>query len=191
VLCELVTYHAVCRIIVGALTPSTLILVQLCMSKPVSERGTRWRSSIPGGVIGIFHWLNPSCRTIALGSTQRLTEMSTMNTSWRVKEARTLGWQTYNLHVPIVQKFWEPQPPGTPGACPGLYRNCFTSKWTENHVTYEDTTLPIAFGNWTIMHYAPTVTLADTTYAMQRMKNEPQKKIADFQRCRAVTTADL
>ena len=44
--------------------------------------GTRWRSwlrhcaksrkvagSIPDGVIGIFHWRNPSGRTMALGST--------------------------------------------------------------------------------------------------------------------------
>jgi len=50
---------------------------------------TRWRSwlrhyatsrkvagSIPDGVIGIFHRHNPSGRTIALGPTQPLTEMS-------------------------------------------------------------------------------------------------------------------
>jgi len=33
--------------------------------------------SIPDGVIGIFHCHNPSGRTMALGSTQPLTEMST------------------------------------------------------------------------------------------------------------------
>ena len=57
--------------------------------------GTRWRSwlrhcgtsrkvagSIPGGVIGVFHWHNPSGRTMALGSTQPRTEMSTRNISW-------------------------------------------------------------------------------------------------------------
>jgi len=38
--------------------------------------------SIPGGVIGIFLWHNPSYRTMALGSTQPLTEMSTKNISW-------------------------------------------------------------------------------------------------------------
>jgi hypothetical protein len=37
--------------------------------------------SIPDGVIGIFHSHNPSGRTIALGSTQPLTEMSTRNIS--------------------------------------------------------------------------------------------------------------
>ena len=38
--------------------------------------------SIPDGVIGIFHWHNPSDRTMALGSTQTLTEMSTRSFSW-------------------------------------------------------------------------------------------------------------
>jgi hypothetical protein len=39
-------------------------------------------SSIPDGVSGIFHWHNPVGRTVALGSTQPLTEMSTKNISW-------------------------------------------------------------------------------------------------------------
>ena len=52
-------------------------------------RGTHWRSwlrhcatcrkvagSIPDGVIGIFHWHNPSGHTMALGLTQPLTKMS-------------------------------------------------------------------------------------------------------------------
>jgi len=38
--------------------------------------------SIPNGVIGIFHWHNPSGRTVALGLTQPVTEMSTRNISW-------------------------------------------------------------------------------------------------------------
>jgi hypothetical protein len=55
--------------------------------------GPRWRSwlrhcatnwkvagSIPDGVI--FHWHNPFGRTMAVGSTQPLTEMSTRNISW-------------------------------------------------------------------------------------------------------------
>jgi hypothetical protein len=56
--------------------------------------GTRWRSwlkhyatsrkvagSIPDGDIELFHWHNPSGRTMALGSTKPLTEMSTRNIS--------------------------------------------------------------------------------------------------------------
>jgi hypothetical protein len=38
--------------------------------------------SIPGGVIGIFHWHNPSDRTMALGSIQPLTKVSTRSISW-------------------------------------------------------------------------------------------------------------
>jgi hypothetical protein len=36
---------------------------------------------IPDGVIGIFHWHNPSDYTMALGSTLPLTEMSTRSIS--------------------------------------------------------------------------------------------------------------
>jgi hypothetical protein len=43
--------------------------------------------SIPDGITEIFHWHNPSDRTMALGSTQPLTEMSTRNISWGVKAA--------------------------------------------------------------------------------------------------------
>jgi hypothetical protein len=38
--------------------------------------------SITDGVIGILHWHKPSSRTMALGSTQPLTELSTRNISW-------------------------------------------------------------------------------------------------------------
>ena len=38
--------------------------------------------SIPDGVIAIFHWHNPPDRTMVLGSTQPLTEMSTRRISW-------------------------------------------------------------------------------------------------------------
>ena len=38
--------------------------------------------SIPDGFIGIFQWHNPSGRTMALGSTQPLTEMRTRCISW-------------------------------------------------------------------------------------------------------------
>jgi hypothetical protein len=38
--------------------------------------------SVLDGVIGIFHWHNPSGSTMALGSAQPLTEMSTRKVSW-------------------------------------------------------------------------------------------------------------
>jgi hypothetical protein len=82
------------------------------------KAGTRWRSwlrhcatsqkvagSIPDYVIGIFHWHNPSGRTVALRSTQPLTEMNTRPVlPWGVKAAGAYGWQAYHLHVPTVLK---------------------------------------------------------------------------------------
>jgi len=39
-------------------------------------------SSVPDVVTATFHWHNPTDRTMALGSTQPLTEMSTRSISW-------------------------------------------------------------------------------------------------------------
>jgi len=47
--------------------------------------------SIRDGVIGIFHQHNPSGRTMALVSTQPVTEMSTRNISCGVKAASAQG----------------------------------------------------------------------------------------------------
>ena len=51
--------------------------------------GISWNvtGSIPVGVSGIFHGHNPSGRTVALGSIQSLTEMSTRCISWGIKAA--------------------------------------------------------------------------------------------------------
>ena len=79
--------------------------------------------SIPDGVIGIFHWHNPSCRTMTLGSTQPLTEMSTSNISWGIKAAGAYGWHPYNLHVPTVLKseiLKLLEPSGPVQACNGI-----------------------------------------------------------------------
>jgi hypothetical protein len=64
---------------------------------------------IPDGFIGIFHGLNPSGLSMDLGSIDCLRKMSTRNISWGVKP--------YHLRVPIVCKFWEPQPSGALRAC--------------------------------------------------------------------------
>jgi len=37
---------------------------------------------------------------------------------------------TYHLHVPNVMEIWEPKPPGTLWATPGLLRDCFTFTFT-------------------------------------------------------------
>ena len=79
--------------------------------------------SIPDGVIGIFHWCNPSGHTMALGLTQPLTEMSTRNISWGLKAVSVYGWQPYHLHVPIVLKSGSLnllEPSGPVQACNGI-----------------------------------------------------------------------
>jgi hypothetical protein len=79
--------------------------------------------SIPDGVIGIFHWHNTFGRAMAPGSTQPLTEMSTRNISWgagRGKGGRCVGLTNLTPSCADCLEIWEPQPPGTLRACPGL-----------------------------------------------------------------------
>jgi len=73
--------------------------------------------SIPDGVIRILHWHNPSGRTMALGSTQPLTEMSTTNISWWGKGGRCVGLTTLLPSCADCLEIWEPQPPGTLRVC--------------------------------------------------------------------------
>ena len=63
---------------------------------------------------------NPSGRTVALGSTQPLTEMSTGNISWGVKSGRCVVLTTLPPSCADCLAIWEPQPPGTLWACAGL-----------------------------------------------------------------------
>jgi len=74
---------------------------------------------IPDGVTGFFHWHNPSGRTMALGSTQPLTEMSTRIVFWG-KGGRGVGLTTLPLSCADFLEIWETQSPGTLRACPGL-----------------------------------------------------------------------
>jgi hypothetical protein len=50
----------------------------------------------------IFHWHNPSGRTMALESTQPQTEMSTRNIRWGVKTTGVYGWQPVPLHICLL-----------------------------------------------------------------------------------------
>jgi len=76
--------------------------------------------SIPDGIIGIFHSHNPSGRTMALGSNQPLTEMSTREYFLRGKGGRCVGLTTLPPSCADFLEIWEPQTPGTLRACPGL-----------------------------------------------------------------------
>jgi hypothetical protein len=101
----------------------------------ILEVGTPWRcwlrhcstsqkvvGLIPDGIIGISHWHthNPFGRTMALGSTQHLTEMSTRNISWWGKDSQCIQLTTFPPSCTNFLEIWEPQPPGTLRAWPGL-----------------------------------------------------------------------
>jgi hypothetical protein len=61
----------------------------------------RSRLQFPMVPLDFFYWHNPVGRTMALGSTQPLTEMSARSISCGVKAAGAYG-RPYRLHVPIV-----------------------------------------------------------------------------------------
>jgi len=68
---------------------------------------------------------NPSCRTMALGSTQPLTEMSTIHIS-SGKDGRCVGLTNLPRSCADFLEISQLQPPGTIIVSPGLYRDCFT-----------------------------------------------------------------
>jgi len=70
--------------------------------------------SIPDGVSGIFHWHNPSGRTMALGLTQPLTEMSTRNISWGLRRPVHM---VYKLTTYMCWLSWNLEPTGPIQAC--------------------------------------------------------------------------
>ena len=51
------------------------------------------------------------------GLIQPLKKTSNRVISRRVNAAGAYGWQLCHLHAPIVQKFWEPETPGSQKAC--------------------------------------------------------------------------
>jgi hypothetical protein len=75
--------------------------------------------SIPDGVVRIFHWCNPSGRTMAMGLTQPPSEMST-SISWWGKGGRCVGLTTLPYSCAKCLEIWESYPPGTLTAFRGL-----------------------------------------------------------------------
>ena len=61
--------------------------------------------------LGMFCRLIPSGRTVALGLTQPLSEMSTSVVSWGVNAGGAWGRQPCYIHMPMFWKFWEPEGP--------------------------------------------------------------------------------
>jgi hypothetical protein len=89
---------------------------------------TNWKVTglIPDGVTGIFHWHNPSSRTMVLRFTQPLTETSTQEYFLGDKCEQCVGLTTLPPSCADCLEIWEPQPPGILWACPGLQWKCFT-----------------------------------------------------------------
>jgi hypothetical protein len=81
--------------------------------------------SIPGGVTGFFSDISPSDRSMALGSTQPLAKISTRNIT-RGKGGRCMRLTTSPPSRAECHEIWEPKPPGTLWATPGLLRDSFT-----------------------------------------------------------------
>jgi len=79
--------------------------------------------SILDGVIEIFHWHKPSGRSMDLGLTQPLREISTRNISCGVKAVGVYSWQPYHHHVLFVLKSGSLnllEPSGPVQACNGI-----------------------------------------------------------------------
>ena len=81
--------------------------------------------SIPGGVTGFFSDISPSDRSIALGLTQPLVNMSTRNIPGG-KGDRCVRLTTSPPLRAECHEIWEPKPPGTLWVTPGLLRDSFT-----------------------------------------------------------------
>jgi len=75
-------------------------------------------------VIGTYHWPNPSCRTMALGSTQYQEYFL------KGKGGRCVGLTALSPTVPNVLKFWEPEPSGTLKSSPGIGIPLLRLGWT-------------------------------------------------------------
>jgi hypothetical protein len=67
---------------------------------------------------------------MSLGSTQPLTEMCT-----RGKCGRCVWLTTLPPSCADCLEIWEPRPPGTLWACPGLSWDCFTFTFTSFYVS--------------------------------------------------------
>ena len=79
--------------------------------------------SIPDGVTGIFHWHNPSGRTVAMGLNRPLTEMSTRNISLGGKGGRCVRLTTLPPSCAVVTKSGNLnllEPSGPLQACNGI-----------------------------------------------------------------------
>ena len=79
------------------------------------------------------HWLNPSGRIMALGSTQPLTEMNTRDISWVAKCGLCVRLIILPNSCADCPEIWELPTPWTLRTCLALYRDCFTCTHHHQH----------------------------------------------------------
>jgi hypothetical protein len=78
--------------------------MQWCSWLRHSATSRKVEGSIPNGVVWSFHCLIPSGRTMALGTSQPLTEISTRDISWWIK---AVGANC--LEILGTSTFWSPK----------------------------------------------------------------------------------
>jgi hypothetical protein len=88
-------------------------------------QGRRSRVRVPMRRI-LFNLPNPSTRTMALGSTQPLTEMSTRNLPGGKGRPARMADNLASICEPTVWKMWKPRRLTTLWASKACYRNSFT-----------------------------------------------------------------
>jgi hypothetical protein len=97
-----------------------------------SQSSHKIEGSLPDDVTGFFNRSNPSSYTMALRSTQPLTEISTKNLlggkGWPARKADNLT----AICEPIVYKMWEPRRLTTLWASMACYRDSFTITFTHH-----------------------------------------------------------
>jgi hypothetical protein len=122
--CECVLLFCVCSVLcLGRGLATSWLLVQGILRNV--NRSGNWKQARAYKGCGAAQE-NPSSRTMPLGSTQTLTEMSTRNLPGsKVRPARKPDSPTA-IYEPIVKKMWEPQRLITSWASTVCYRDSFT-----------------------------------------------------------------
>ena len=107
---------------VNALWITTLYCLQMRCHSWLRHYATSRKvaGSIPIGVIGIFHWHNPSSHTMALGVNSASNRNEYQEYFLGGKGGRCVALTTLPPSCASCLEIWEPQPPGTLRACPGL-----------------------------------------------------------------------
>jgi hypothetical protein len=104
-------------------------------SEPIGVRGSvvGWGTTLQAGTsryqipneVDFFNWPNPSSRTMALGSTQPVTEMYTRNILGGEGRPAHKADNLTAICEPIVYKMWEPQHLTTLWVSTARYRDTF------------------------------------------------------------------